>query len=143
MRTNFLWLIIIVIFVVSCKPLPLTLPTPTPTDVSKQGEPSRPLIGGQISSLPEGVLATINIRTPQDRIVSWGWAATDVPWQTIVHTAGGFDYYVTAEAEGYVSQPEGYMIHISGETAYLVRDGQVTDEEAIHLDFHFVPSQSP
>jgi len=48
-----------------------------------------------------------------------------------------------AEAEGYMSQPIGYTIHISGDTAYVVRNGQVTDEEAIHLDFHFVPKDSP
>jgi len=60
-----------------------------------------------------------------------------------VHKAGGFDYIVTAEAEGYISQPISYTIHINGDTAYVVRDGQVTDEEAVHLDFHFVLKDSP
>ncbi|MCL6543513.1 MAG: hypothetical protein K6T87_23485 [Roseiflexus sp.] len=53
------------------------------------------------------------------------------------------NYVVTAEAEGYVSKPISYTIHISGDTAYLVRNGQVTNEEAIHLDFHFMPKDSP
>ena len=62
--------------------------------------------------------------------------------KAIVHKAGGFDYIVTAEAEGYISQPISYTIHISDDTVYVVRDGQVTDEEAIHLDFHFVPKDA-
>jgi len=60
-----------------------------------------------------------------------------------VTEASGLDYIVTAEAEGYISQPISYTIHISGDTAYVVRDGQVTDEEAVHLDFLFVPKDSP
>ena len=53
--------------------------------------------------------------------------------------ASGRDYIVTAEADGYMSQPTSYTIHISGETAYVVRDGEVTEEEAVNLDFHFAP----
>lgn len=143
MRMHLLWMIILALIAVSCTPTPIPQPTPTPTSVAKQGEPVRPLIGGQISGLPEDVQATIYVRTPQGRTVSWGGAKAGVPWQAIVHKAGGFDYIVTAEAEGYISQPISYTIHINGDTAYVVRDGQVTDEEAIHLDFHFVPKDSP
>ena len=75
--------------------------------------------------------------------MSWGGAKAGVPWQAIVHKAGGFDYIVTAEAGGYISQPISYTIHTNGDIAYVVRDGQVTDEEAVHLDFHFVPKDSP
>jgi hypothetical protein len=60
-----------------------------------------------------------------------------------VTEASGLDYIVTAEAEGYISQPISYTIHISGDTAYVVREGQVTNEEAVHLDFHFIPKDSP
>jgi len=60
-----------------------------------------------------------------------------------VTEAGGLDYIVTTEVEGYISQPISYTIHISGETAYVVRNGRVTNEEAVHLDFHFVPKDLP
>ncbi len=143
MRVHLLWMAILALIAAGCTPMPIPHPTPTSTTIAKQGEPVRPLIGGQISGLPEDVLATIYIRTPQGRTVSWGGAKVGVPWQAIVHKAGGFDYIVTAEAEGYISQPISYTIHINGDTAYVVRDGQVTDEEAVHLDFHFVPKDSP
>jgi len=64
-------------------------------------------------------------------------------WKIVITKAGGVDYVVTTEAEGYVSQPIIYTIHISGDTAYVVRDGQVTDEEAVQLDFHLVPMEAP
>jgi hypothetical protein len=143
MRMHLLWMIILALTAVSCAPAPILQPTPTPTSVAKQGEPVQPLIGGQLSGLSENVQVTIYIRTPQGRIVSWGGAKAGVPWQAIVHKAGGTEYMVTAEAEGYVSQPVSYTIHISGDTAYVVRNGQVTDEGAIYLDFHFVPKDSP
>jgi len=108
----------------------------------KQPEPSRPRIGGQISGLPDGKLAMIRIRMPTGRVVKWG-ERLNGSWEMVVHTAGGPDYIVTAEAEGYISGPASYRIHLRGDTAYVVRNGQVTDEEAIHLDFHFVPKQSP
>ena len=120
-------------------------PEPTTTVVipPKQPEPSRPRVGGEISGVPDGTLVTIHIRTPK------GWDARTVKgpfpgrWESVVTIASGTDYVVTAEAEGYVSQPVSYTIHISGDTAYVVRDGQVTDEEAVHLDFHFLPKDSP
>jgi len=143
MRMHLLWMIILALIAVSCTPAPIPQPTPTPTSVVKQGEPVRPLIGGQIAGLPEDVQATIYVRTPQGRTVSWGGAKVGVPWQAIVHKAGGLDYVVTAEAEGYISQPISYTIHISDDTACVVRNGQMTDEEAVHLDFHFVPKDSP
>jgi hypothetical protein len=48
------------------------------------------------------------------------------------------DYVVTAEAEGYVSQPINYSIRLSGTTAYVVEGDQIRDE-AVHLDFHLDP----
>jgi hypothetical protein len=75
--------------------------------------------------------------------VIWGGAKSGHPWQITVNKAEGLNYVITAEAGGYVSQPVSYTIHISADTAYIVRNGQVTDDEAIHLDFHFVPKGSP
>lgn len=110
---------------------------------TRQAIPTRPVVKGELSGLPENVDATIYVRTPQGRTVVWAGAKDSQPWQVTVNEAGGMNYIITTEAEGYVSQPVSYTIHISGDTAYVVFNGQVTDEEAIHLDFHFVPKDSP
>ena len=60
-------------------------------------------------------------------------------WQAVVTDASGLDYIITAEAEGYVSAPISYTIHLEGLSAYLVENEQVTDQEASHLDFRFAP----
>jgi hypothetical protein len=110
--------------------------------MTKQPIPDRPLIGGQILDLPNDVAVTIRVHTLAGREVRWREQLGPGSWKVVITKAGGVDYVVTAEAEGYISQPISYTIHISGDTAYVVRDGQVTDEEAIHLDFHFVPKVS-
>jgi len=139
-------MILLAWIVIGCTTVPPLLP-PEPTATAiippKQPEPSRPRVGGEISGVPDGTLVTVHVRTPG------GWEARTVKgpfpglWESVVTEASGLDYIVTAEAEGYVSQPISYTIHISGDTAYVVRDGQVTNEEALHLDFHFVPKRSP
>ncbi len=63
----------------------------------------------------------------------------DGTWQAVVTGASGVDYIITADAEGYVSAPSSYTIHLEGLSAYLVENGQVTDQEASHLDFRFEP----
>jgi len=75
--------------------------------------------------------------------VLWGKQLGAGSWKVVITEAGGVDYVVTAEAERYISQPISYTIHISGDTAYVVYDSEVTDEEALHLDFHFMPEHSP
>lgn len=113
------------------------------TSPVKQPIPDRPLIGGQILGLPNDVVVTIRVHTLAGREVVWGTRLGPGSWKFVITKASGVDYVVTAEAEDYVSQPVSYTIHISGDTAYVVRDGQVTDEEAVRLDFHFVPKDSP
>jgi len=127
-RIQFLTVLIIAIALVGCQ-----------TPVKKQPIPSRPLVSGDISGLPSNVSTTIYVRT----LKGWETRKVKLPtpdrWKVVVTEASGVDYIVSAEAEGYVSQPISYTIRIEGDTAYVVQDGQVTDEEAIHLDFHFVP----
>jgi len=60
-------------------------------------------------------------------------------WQAVVTDASGVDYIITAEADRYVSAPISYTIHLEGLAASLVENGQLTDQEASHLDFHFEP----
>lgn len=114
---------------VSCASL--TVPT-------KQPVPVQPSIGGEISGLPDDVNVTIRVRTLGGQEVLRGKQPGMGSWKVAVTKAGGVDYVVTAEVEKYVSRPASYIIHVSDDTAYLVRDGQVSNEEAIHLDFHFV-----
>lgn len=113
------------------------------TSTTKQPIPDRPFIGGQISGLPDDVAVAIRVHALAGLEVGRREQPGPGAWKVVITKAGGVDYVVTAEAEGYISQPISYTVHIIDDTAYVVRSGQVTDEEAIHLDFHFVPKQSP
>ncbi|HOT91075.1 MAG TPA: hypothetical protein PLN71_05780 [Anaerolineae bacterium] len=113
------------------------------TSTNKQPIPDRPLIGGQILDLPNDVAVTIRVHTLTEREVRRREQLGPGSWEVVITEAGGVDYVVTAEAGGYISQPISYTIHISGDTAYVVCDGEVTDEEALHLDFDFVSEHSP
>jgi len=132
----------IVVGCVVATPSPSPQLTATPIISPKQPEPSRPRIGGRFLGLSDNVLVTFYVRTLTGRKVVWGTRPDGGLWEAVVAVDEG-NYVVTAEAEGYVSKPISYTIHISGDTAYLVRNGQVTNEEAIHLDFHFMPKDSP
>lgn len=143
MRAYLLRIIGLAWILASCTASPLPGPTVTSEIPRKQPEPSRPLIRGEISGLPDSTLVTIHIRTLQGREAYTIGGPSPGPWEAVVTEASGLDYIVAAEVEGYISQPISYTIHISGDTAYVVRNGQVTDEEAVHLDFHFVPKDSP
>ncbi len=113
------------------------------TTPSKQPEPQRPRIAGQLSGLPDDTLVTIHIRTLSGWEAVQGTRHGSGPWESVVTNASGVDYVVTAEVNGYASDPTGYTIHLSDTIAYVVIDGQITTEEALHLDFHFKPVDSP
>lgn len=143
MRIHLFWMGTLFLIVVSCTAVPLPRPTVTSEIPPKQPEPTRPLVRGEISGLPDGTTVTIHIRTPKGRETYTVEGPSPGPWEAVVTEASGRNYVVTAEAEEYVNQPISYTIHISGDTAYVVRDGRVTDEEAVHLDFNFVQKDSP
>jgi len=118
----------------------ITAPTSTPTQVfHRQPEPQRPLVYGDVTGVPTDTLIIIHIQTPA------GWEAVTESmmgsgvWQVVVTAASGLDYIITAEAEGYGSDPISYTIHLEGPMAYLVANGHVTDREAVDLDFDFKP----
>lgn len=143
MRIHLSRMLPLLLIVVGCTVTPTPGPTVTSEIPQKQPEPSQPLVRGRISGLPGGTIVTIHIRTPKGQEAYTVGGPSPGPWEAVVTEASGLDYIVTAEAEGYVSQPVSYTIHMSGDTAYVVRDSQVTDEEAVHLDFHFVPKDAP
>lgn len=143
MRVYLLRIIGLALILASCTASPSPGPIMTSELPRKQPEPSRPLVRGEISGLPDGRLVEIHIRIPRGREAYTIAGPSPGPWEAVVTEASGRDYIVTAEAEGYISQPISYTIHISDDTAYMLRDGQVTDEEAVHLNFNFVPRDSP
>jgi hypothetical protein len=132
---------LIIVVLSSCSILPgRPPPTPTPTQVfRKQPEPQRPLVLGEISGVSEGTLVSIHVRTFAGWEALTGTMMGNGTWQAVVTDASGVDYIVTADADGYVSTPISYTIHLEGLAAYLVENGQLTDQEASHLDFHFLP----
>lgn len=140
MRTFLSIVALIIIALSGCSVLPgKTPPTSIPTQpFRKQPEPQRPLIGGTISGLPEKELATINVLLPPGEIVLWGRQGNG-HWEFVVTATGGAEKVVMAEAEGYISAPISYTIYLDNNASYLVENGQVTDQEATSLDFHFEP----
>ena len=141
MRTFLSIITLLIITLSSCNILPVVTPTtPTPTQgFRKQPEPQQPLVSGDVSGVSEGTLVSIHVRTFA------GWESHTVnrmgdgTWQAVVTDASGVDYIITAEADRYVSAPISYTIHLEGLAASLVENGQLTDQEASHLDFHFEP----
>jgi hypothetical protein len=115
---------------------------PTPTAFGKQPEPWQPLVQGEITGLPDNVLATIYVHLPSGQLTQWGHRRNG-PWESVVTASGGAQKIITAEAEGYVSDPISYTVYSSDTVAYVVEGGQITDEEALHLDFHFEPVAPP
>jgi len=141
MRFRLLCIVIFSLIMGSCVAIARPFFTATPEIPTKQPEPSSPRIAGRFSGLPFDGLVTIRIRAPDGRTAVWGTRRGNTFWESVVTETSGVNYIVTAESEGYISQPLSYTISISSGSAYVVQDGQVTDEEAFHLDFHFVPDE--
>lgn len=149
----------IAIMVASCSTVDTVEPTKTPVTTpgvapavtasvtpeipAKQPEPDQPLIKGLISGLPDGVLVFLYIKTPSGRVRSHGTSPGNGTWEAVLANSSGEEYVVTAEAEGFTSNPISHTIQISGETAYVVEKGRTTTQEALHLDFHFTPASEP
>ncbi len=154
MRINLFLTVIAILLITSCTGTPIPTPTsttiaipsitiPTNATPSKQPEPQSPLIGGQISGLSDNTLLTIHVKTPNGREAIYGTQRGNGYWETVVTDASGFDYVVTVEAAGYECSPISYTIHLNDTKVYVVEAGQITDNEAIHLDFLFTLPSSP
>lgn len=136
-----LCLVITILFITlvgaGCTKVRVKTPTIMPTIFQKQPVSQRPLIQGQFSGLPENPLITIYIRTTHGQETQWGTRLGNGPWESVIPNNPDIDYIITAEVEGYQSTPTSYSIHVEGTTAFLIENGQVTTNEALHLDFHF------
>jgi hypothetical protein len=108
--------------------------------------PSGIRVKGSFSGLLNDDLVTIHIYdtyTGKEKL--WGTSRGNKPWDIGIIKEGEVGksghFTITAEVPGYRAQPESYKIQIIGDTAYVMSDN-VTDEEAIHLDFRFFPKET-
>jgi hypothetical protein len=120
---------------------PTTIPTAIPTGFQKQPEPQEPLIYGSITGVPDGTLVSVKLLTPSEREAVSINREGNGYWEAVITDASGVDYVVTAIAQGYMSSPTSYTVHLDEDAAkvYLVVNGKVTANEAVNLDFHFRP----
>lgn len=142
MQTSRLIIIVLLTIAMSgCGITPTKTPNPTATSTSspKQPEPGHPRIGGEISGVLDNTLVTIHVRTLKGREPLWGTRQGNGLWEAVVTDTSSIDYVVTCEADGFISTPNSYTIHLDGLMAYIVEDGQITTKEAVNLDFHFDP----
>ena len=107
----------------------------------KQGVPITPLVSGTISGLLNSDdLATVHAYTVTGWEKMYFTREGNGPWEAIITNPDESEYYtITAEAEGYTTQPASYKIKIEGETAYVVKNNEI-GEEALHIDFQFSPN---
>lgn len=130
---------LLTIIITSCGALPAKTSNPTASHRPKQPEPNQPRVYGEIFGVIGDTLIIIHVQTLM------GWEARTITrqgngiWESIITDASGIEYIITAEANGYASVPISYTIHLDGNKAYLVENGQITSKEAEHLDFHFDP----
>lgn len=71
--------------------------------------------------------------------LKWNKAGNGPSEIAIMDPKEGHVYTIIAEAQGYKVQPASYMIRVMSDTAYVVSNNE-TGEEALQLDFQFVPS---
>ena len=142
-RKNILRIMLLAVFLVSCQGVPFETLTPTYILSTKAPEPTKPVIGGEIFGVLNNTIVYIRVYLPDGWQQSWGTRPGNGSWQAVVTEAGGIDYIVTAEAEGFICTPASYSIRLVGLSAYLVEDGHLTTIEALHLDFHFEPIGTP
>ncbi|MFC1878559.1 hypothetical protein ACFLZW_01475 [Chloroflexota bacterium] len=135
---------LVVVSMASCKNVVSNNSNKEPTETKpfrKEPEPQEPFIQGNFSGLADEELITLYI---QGKGGQWGTRRGNGSWESVISNArDGERYSVTAEVPGYVSTPESYTIITQGEKAYLVKDGQITSDEAKNLDFHFTPLATP
>ena len=94
---------------------------------------------GRMTGLSDNTIITFRITTLDGDEILWGTRPGEGPWEAILSNArDDEDYIVSVAANGYESEPVSYTIHIDELTAYVIEDGEITNQEAEHIDFHFV-----
>lgn len=139
-----LLILVLILSVVGCDDVVINNANEKPTETvpfRKQPEPHEPLIQGKFSGLTGDELIRFYIKGLGGQRGTW---LGNGLWESVISNAKeGEHYIVTAEVPGYQSSPASYTIVIFGRKGYMVKDGQVTSEEATKLDFQFNPIITP
>jgi hypothetical protein len=114
-----------------------TSDSPSQKAPDKQPEPQTPLVQGTISGIAEDDVVYFEFVTLSGQEASRGSRMGNGDWMSVITPASDRDLLVSAQVEGYEVTPAQYQIQAIGDKAFVVEDGQVTDREALDLDFHF------
>ena len=100
-----------------------------------------PLVGGSVSGLLNNDLVTFHVYRESGKEILEGTRRNNGSWVfAIPYQSLEIEHYaITAEAEGYSSQPSDYTFAADCRTTYIVRDNEI-GEEALHLCFEFIPN---
>lgn len=124
------------------QPEPSTPTVATTVPEARLGEVSGSLIGGIVSGLEAGYLVRINVYQEDGASAGFATMPNTGAWEIDLRPLGEDEHYiVSAEVEGYVSQPISYTVGFEDETPIVI-NGEQAGEEAVHLDFHFSPASS-
>jgi hypothetical protein len=96
-----------------------------------------------LSGLADDTLAKLQVYKEHGGRTHWGTHPGNGSWEIVLYEKPGVNYIVTVAADGYTTNPISYTVQISGTKVYVVEEGQVTSEEAMHLDFQFIPIVTP
>lgn len=145
---NLLFGILLMISLTSCNGIITRTPTMTPITTVQQSEPIRPEpqephIRVSFSGLDGSALGYLYVRTLGGHVAVWGSRPGDGEKRVVLPERQGIIYSVTAESEGYVSDPLNYTIQLNGDIFYMVKNGQATSEEISVLNFKFTPISTP
>lgn len=139
-----LYIVLFTLSMIGCRNTVINNSNEEPTETipfRKQPEPREPLIQGSFSGLADEELITLQIQGVGGQS---GKRHGNGLWESVISNAReGERYVITAEVPGYQSSPAHYTVVISGRKAYMVKDGQVTSEEATKLEFQFTPIITP
>jgi hypothetical protein len=114
-----------------------TSDSPSQKAPDKQPEPQSPLAQGTISGIADDEIVHFLFTTPSGQEIGWGSRQGNGDWHWVCGTDSEENLVVSAWVEGYEVTPAQYQIQVVGDKAFVVEDGQVTDREALDLDFHF------
>ncbi len=139
-----LYIVLFTLSTIGCTNTVINNSNEEPTETvpfQKQPEPQEPLIQGQFSGLTGDELIRFYIKGLGGQRGTW---RGNGPWESVISNAReGERYVITVEVPGYQSSPANYTVVISRRNAYMVKDGQVTSDQATKLDFQFIPIITP
>ena len=107
----------------------------TPTTFEKQPEPSEPQLSISASGVTKDALVMVRIYTLDGRQIQWGTFLGRDTGVFVITDVNGLDYVITAEADGFVSKPKSYTIHLDKGTISLMENDEAIAKDISHLNF--------